>query len=368
MEALNITARAQAARGLPASYYTSAAVFAEEMERIFSRHWLCVGRASALGNAGDYVLADVCGESVIVVRGADAVLRAFYNVCRHRGTRICTEPAGNLRGALQCPYHAWTYGLDGRLISARNMQDVPGFNTADYALAPVALATWEGFVFVCLDVQAPFAQAYAPLSEKFARWHLPELRSAKRIEYDLRCNWKLVFQNYSECYHCPLIHPALNALSPWDSGRNDMTSGAFLGGFMTLRPGSRSMTMDGRSSRPLLGRLDAADAGRVYYYTLFPTVLLSLHSDYVMVHRVIPVEAARTRVVCEWLFDRDAAAAAGFDCSDAVDFWDMTNRQDWHACELSQLGLGSRAYQPGPYSNSEALLAAFDSHYLDLMG
>ena len=356
------------ARALDARWYTAPETFAAERERIFARGWICAGRLEQLERPGDFLTAEVGGESVIVVRGKDERVRAFYNVCRHRGTRLCTEPAGRFAGSVQCPYHAWTYGLDGTLLAARTMDEVEGFDRSVLALNPVRLETWEGFVFVSLAAAPePFADAFAPLVGRFARWHLGALRTARTIEYALACNWKLVFQNYSECYHCPLVHPQLDALSPSESGRNDLAEGPFLGGYSELRRPGTSLTASGTTARAPLGEVDGADLERVYYYTLFPSVLLSLHPDYAMVHVVRPLAPDRTAVTCSWLFDPAAIAAPGFDPSDAVEFWDLTNRQDWRINELTQLGIGSRAYVPGPYANGEGLLAAYDRHYLGIM-
>ncbi|MDB5026672.1 MAG: hypothetical protein JWO66_361 [Candidatus Eremiobacteraeota bacterium] len=357
------------ARTLEARWYNAPETYALERERVFARDWICVGRLEQLERPGDYVLADVAGESLIVTRGKDDRVRAFYNVCRHRGTRMCTEPSGRFGGSIQCPYHAWTYGLDGALLSARTMGEVPGFERSDYPLHEAAAAVFEGFVFVSLAPRPePFAQAYAPLSGRFARWHLGSLRAARTIEYDVACNWKLVFQNYSECYHCPLLHPQLDELSPSDSGRNDLCEGPFLGGYSELRRRGTSLTRTGTTQRPPLGEVAGDDRDRIYYYALFPSLLLSLHPDYAMVHMVRPLAANRTRIACSWLFDPATIAAPGFDPSDAVDFWDLTNRQDWRISELTQLGIESRAYAPGPYANGEGLLAAFDRHYLSVMG
>jgi Rieske 2Fe-2S family protein len=356
------------ARALDARWYHAPDVFALEQERIFTRAWICVGRTEQLACSGDYVLVEIAGESIIAVRGGDGALRAFYNVCRHRGTRLCTQPAGRFAGAIQCPYHAWTYALDGTLLAARTMADVPDFERADYPLHEASIAELDGFVFVSLAEQPePFAEAFAPLIGRFARWHVGALRTARAIEYDLACNWKLVFQNYSECYHCPLLHPQLDKLSPSDSGRNDLVEGPFLGGYSELRTDDGSLTTTGTTARPPLGDVGGGDLHRVYYYTIFPSLLLSLHRDYVMAHVVRPVAPDRTRVVCMWLFDAAAMEAPGFDPSDAVEFWDLTNRQDWAINELTQQGTGSRAYVPGPYSNAEGLLAAFDRHYLAQM-
>ena len=354
------------AHTLPREYYTSAAVFEREAERIFGRSWLCVGREEQLPSPGSFFLAQpTSNESIIVVRGNDGRIRAFYNVCRHRGTRICTDAQGRFSGSIMCPYHAWTYALDGKLTAARNMQDVPGFDRSEWPLKPVALALWEGFIFINMAAEPqPFSEVFAPLLERFSRWHIGETRAAKAITYDLRCNWKLIFQNYSECYHCPLVHPALDKLTPSQSGRNDLGSGPFLGGYMEFREPGASMTMTGHSQLPPLGDVDGEELNHVYYYAIFPSLLLSLHPDYVMAHFCRPVAVDRTEVVCKWLFDPKAIARPGFDPSDAADFWDMTNRQDWHVCELSQLGIESHSYTPGPYANQEGLLYQFDQHYL----
>jgi glycine betaine catabolism A len=353
---------------LPQRYYASEEMFRTEIGRLFHRQWTCVGRAEQLEQPGDYFLAEIVGESLILVRGRDGAIRAFFNVCRHRGTRICTEERGQFGGSIQCPYHAWTYGLDGQLVAARYMRDTPGFDRREYPLHAAALAEWEGFLFVNLAREPePFEIAFAPLIGKFGAWQIHDLRLAQRVEYDVRANWKMIVQNYSECYHCPVIHPALVQLSPPTSGRNDMSAGPFLGGYMSLNETISSLTVDGRTVRPPLGTVSGADLERVYYYSIFPNMLLSLHPDYVMAHMLWPQGPGRTRVVCEWYFDPRTMAEPGFDAGDAVEFWDMTNRQDWRVCELSQLGVGSLAYTPGPYADAESLLRAFDVEYLRAM-
>ncbi len=355
------------ARTLEARWYVGEETFERERERIFAADWICVGREEALAKSGDYMLADVASESLIVVRDGDGALHAFYNVCRHRGTRMCETPRGTFHGSIQCPYHAWTYALDGRLMVARNMSELHGFRTADFPLHEAALATWEGFLFVNLAKSpVPFERAYAPILQRFAKWDLGTLRTARTLSYTLACNWKLVFQNYSECYHCPLVHPQLEKLSPSDSGRNDFVEGPFLGGYSELRE-KASLTASGTTKRPPLPGIDPQDVRRAYYYTLFPSLLLSLHADYAMVHYVRPLAPDRTEVECAFLFDPATMARADFDPSDAAEFWDATNRQDWHVSELTQAGICSRSYEPGPYANAEGLLAAFDRHYLSVM-
>jgi Rieske 2Fe-2S family protein len=187
-----------------------------------------------------------------------------------------------------------------------------------------------------------------------------DLRIGHRIVYDVRANWKLVVQNYNECLHCPNLHPALNKLSHYLSGENEPLQETYMGGRMDLRPGVATLSVDGTCPRAFLPGLSAEDVRRVYYYAIFPNMLLSLHPDYMLVHTLWPIAPDRTINICEWHFHPDALAQPGFDASDAIDFWDLTNRQDWHVCELSQAGISSRAYTPGPYSNREDLLYAFD--------
>jgi Rieske 2Fe-2S family protein len=351
-------------RTLPGDYYTSHELHAEERERIFARRWVCVGRAEQIPDPGDYFLAEVAGESLIVVRDGDG-FHGFFNVCRHRGTRLCEEASGRLNGTIACPYHGWTYGLDGRLLGAPHMGDSEGFDKAQFPLHGAALAAWEGFLFVNLQPRPPQLEAaLAPLVGRFAAWRLGELRARRRIEYDVRANWKLFFQNFSECYHCPRIHPELTQLSDYRSGANDLTEGPILGGYMTLDPPGDSLTLSGRAACPPLAGPAAGDDGRrVYYYSVFPNLFLTLLPDYALSHTLWPVAVDRTRIVCEWLFAPEAPTT-GDGPQDAIDFWDRTNRQDWHVCELAQQGVRSRAYTPGPYSVQESLLAAFDRELL----
>jgi Rieske 2Fe-2S family protein len=177
-----------------------------------------------------------------------------------------------------------------------------------------------------------------------------------------------MFENYSECYHCPGVHPQLQKVSPYDSAENDLHEGPFLGGFMKINPG-KSLTMTGNACA--LGiehdqeqEHDKESTHRVFYYTIFPNMLLSLHPEYVMVHQLWPQSPERTLIICDWLFHPDAFQRKDFNPADAIEFWDMTNKQDWHVCELSQQGIASRAYQPGPYSSRESIPAAWDDYYL----
>jgi phenylpropionate dioxygenase-like ring-hydroxylating dioxygenase large terminal subunit len=346
---------------LPARYYVDADHFLRERERLFGHMWVAVGREEDVRDAGQYVVVDVAGESVIVTRDGDGGLRAFFNVCRHRGTRLCTEPKGRLAGRIQCPYHAWTYGLDGRLVAAPHMEGTPGFACDDIRLAAVAVDAWDGHLFVSLDSSpAKLADQVGALAGKFAAWRMGELRRAYRVAYDVKANWKLIVQNYSECVHCPVIHPALQKLSHYLTGDNDPATPTWLGGRMELRPEVGTMSRDGRRRRAVLPGLDAEQQRHVYYYALLPNLLLSLHPDYVMTHILWPRASDRTEIWCDWHFHPREFEDPAFDPADAIDFWDDTNREDWRVSELSQLGIGSRAYTPGPFSSREGLLWDFD--------
>jgi Rieske 2Fe-2S family protein len=245
------------------------------------------------------------------------------------------------------------------------MDQVPDFDKADYSLHAVNLAFWEGLIFVNLaDSPTPLEEWFAPLNGKFSHWNLPKLRAAKRIEYDVKANWKLMFENYSECYHCPGVHPMLSKVSPYDSAENDLTEGPFLGGFMKINKGA-GLTMSGRACALAVGKIE--NLQEVFYYSIFPNMLLSLHPEYVMVHQLWPQSPERTLIVCDWLFHPEAFSRKDFRPEDAIEFWDMTNKQDWHVCELSQQGIASRAYEPGPYSPRESIPAAWDEYYLQVM-
>ena len=360
----------QGARTMPGEYYTSPAILAEEMEQLFARSWNCVGRAARVSKPGDYFVREIARESILVLRDRQGVLRAFFNVCRHRGTRICQEESGRFAETIQCPYHAWTYRTDGQLIGTPHMQDVEGFDKGDYPLHSAAIVEWEGFLFVNVGRDPePFEAGWAPVMGRFARFGLPGLRPGHHVVYDVRANWKLVFQNYSECLHCPTIHPKLATVLPYQSGANDLIEGRFLGGYMEIVAPNQSATMSGRACGRLVSEdIPEADRHRGYYYTLMPNLLLSLHPDYVNFYLVHPVAPDRTRVESEWLFHPDTIADSGNNIRDAIEFWDLTNRQDWDIVERSQLGIGSRRYSPGPYSARESIPAAWDREYLKLMG
>jgi Rieske 2Fe-2S family protein len=336
---------------LPGHYYYDSGVYALELERIFTSMWICVGRADALSGPGAYQAATVGQESIIVVRGRDAILRAFLNVCRHRGTRLCAEAVGQLKGSIQCRYHAWTYGLDGQLVGAPNILHEEHFDRTALGLLPVALEVWEGLIWVNLaDEPAPATpQLTAPILERFgdyaafARYGVGELKTGKTISYEVRANWKLLLENFMECYHCGPLHPEFCALLPgFKSGQIYVEGEA-----ATLANGVDAFSLTGKASRLPLPGLLPADLRRYYGIVVAPNVLLNLLDDHVVIHTLHPEAPDRTRIVCDWLFHPTALTAPDFDPCDTVAIFDLVNRQDWEVCEQTQLGMSSKAYRSG---------------------
>jgi Rieske 2Fe-2S family protein len=268
--------------------------------------------------------------------------------------------SGSFGARIVCPYHAWSYGLDGCLLGAPQMEGT-GFSRDQYPLHSVRAGTWDGHVFLHLgENSAPLEQQLDELPRKFAPWRMHELLLYKRLEYEVNANWKLAILNYNECLHCPLVHPALNRLTDYLGADNEPPSPNYIGGAMGFRGGAETMTFDGRRRRAYLPGLDERQRKLVYYYAILPNLLLSLHPDYMMVHTLWPRSVDRTQIVCEFFFHADELAKPEFNGDDAVEFWDQTNREDWRVVELSQAGIQSRAYTPGPYSRREELLHALD--------
>jgi Rieske 2Fe-2S family protein len=347
---------------LPPRAFTDPGVFAWELDTIF-RGWVCVGHASALAEPGSFVTRELGPDSVLVIGAEDGRPRAFLNVCRHRGARIVSDSEGSVRRRLRCPYHAWSYGLDGTLEAAPHMGGVEDFDRACWGLIEVRAAVAGGLVLIDLSGEAPeLGDHLGGLLDHLDRYRLERLERADAIEYEVAANWKGIAENYNECLHCPGVHPELNALSDYMSGEQVSGEGAWCGGSMTLREGATTMaitTGNGRTRPPIDG-LSEAEAGTVLYFALFPNALVSLHPDYVMLHTLWPRAADRTEVICEWFFEPRTIAADGFDASDAVGFWDTVNRQDWRVCELAQLGVRTRGYTAGRYSGEEVDVHAFD--------
>ncbi len=362
-EIASIRAPFRRARLLPGRAYHDPAIAAWEAEHIFFRDWVAVARQEEISDPGTFVVRSFLDESVLLVRGRDGILRAFYNVCRHRGTAVEERDRGHAV-RFQCPYHAWIYDLDGRLVRARHTDDLEDFSLATSGLAPIRCETWQGFVFLCFADEATtpglrtFLGDWFDHHASFGR-DMGSLRRAARLTYDVGANWKIVAENYSECYHCPPVHPLLNKLTPYDLGEDFLADGPWKGGWMVFADGCETMSMDGmRNGRRLLYARDEAEARRIFYYILWPNLIVSVHPDYVLTHQVWPDGPDRSTVHCDLYVE--AADLGTADVSGAVEFWDITNREDYHVVELQQQGTRSRSWTAGRYSNQEASVHAFD--------
>jgi Rieske 2Fe-2S family protein len=347
-------------RMLPRPAYVDPDVFSWEQRNFFAGGWMCIGRSEDVGRPGDQRAESVGAASVLLVRGDDGVLRAFANTCRHRGHDLLGCGTSINRRVIACPYHSWGYELSGGLRAAKGFKGREGFDADAWGLVALPLREWHGLVLVDGSGQAPELESLlGTLDPIVAPYEMERLKVAGRHEYEVSSNWKILTENYHECYHCPVIHPELCSVSPPASGHNYPASGAWVGGTMDLREGMTTMSLDGASGGVPLRGLDAEGLRTVIYVNVFPNILLSLHPDYVMVHRLTPLAANRTRVECTWAFAPEAADQAGFDPSYAVDFWDITNRQDWQACESVQRGLSSEHAVPGPLSPEEDAVYQF---------
>ncbi|RZT18008.1 Rieske 2Fe-2S family protein [Mycobacterium sp. BK558] len=340
-------------RMLPREAYVDPAVFAWEQRNIFSG-WSCVGHASDLAAVGAQKAVGSGANGTLLVRGDDGVIRAFANTCRHRGHELLACGASARGRSIVCPYHAWSYRLDGSLRNAPGFADVDGFDPAQSGLAELRLVDWHGWLFVDsggADVE--FSRHVAGWDDVVAPYRPEDLTVVARHSYELATNWKVIAENYQECYHCQSIHPELSRISPPTSGENLDRDGAWMGGWMSIVDGAETMSLTGRSGGVTIAGLSEQERRTVMYVVAYPNLLISLHPDYVMTHLMTPLAADRTHVECAWAFPKDVAAQPDFDPSYAVDFWDLTNRQDWAACESVQRGLSSPHARPGPLAPDE---------------
>jgi glycine betaine catabolism A len=345
---------------LPRAAYTDPDVFAWEQRHFLGGGWFCIGRSEELPGSGDQRAESTGAGSVLLARNDAGELHAFANTCRHRGHELLPCGAAASQRVIICPYHGWTFDLNGALRAAAGFKGRPGFDPEVWGLVELPVATWNGLVFVDGSGRAaPLADALGTLDALLTPYEMARLVVAGQHDYDAAANWKILTENYHECYHCPSIHPELCKVSPPKSGFNYDLPGAWVGGTMDLRDGMTTMSLDGTSGGVALRGLDADGLRTVIYANVFPNVLISAHPDYVMVHRLIPLAVDRTRIECTWAFAPEAVERPGFDPSYAIDFWDITNRQDWAACESVQRGLSSPHAVPGPLSPTEDAVYRF---------
>lgn len=351
-------------RSLDSAAYLTPEAFARDKQTIFTREWFCAAREEELPEPGDHLVLDVAGENILLVRARDGALHAHYNVCRHRGARMCD--AGNdarwgvkldagvvARNMIRCPYHSWSYALDGRLLAAPHLQDAPGFNKADYSLYPVGVATWGGFIFLNLTPEnAPdFEASLGDAPRRLGNYPLADLRAAQTIRYELAANWKIVLENYNECYHCPGVHPELCEVVPAFRERGGIDLDWEAG--IPHRAGAVTYTATGTTSRAPFPGLSEEEQVRHKGELLYPNLMFSVSMDHAAAFLLWPVAADRTIVECRFLFHKDEMANPDFDPSDAVDFWDLVNRQDWAVCERVQSGIAAGVHTHGYYSPIE---------------
>lgn len=340
-------------RMLPREAYVDPEVFEWEQANIFSG-WVCVGHASELTGVGAQRAVGSGPNAVLLVRGDDDEIRAFANTCRHRGHELLACGANAKRRTIVCPYHAWSYKLDGQLRNAPGFSDVDGFEPENFGLAPLRMTNWHGWLFVdASGTDVEFSAHVAGMEDVIAPYRPEDLTIVARHSYELATNWKVIAENYQECYHCSSIHPELSRISPPTSGENLHVEGSWLGGWMSMIPEAETMSLTGASGGVAITGLSEHELRTVMYVVGYPNLLVSLHPDYVMTHLMTPLAADRTYVECAWAFPSEVAADPEFDPSYAVDFWDLTNRQDWAACESVQRGLSSPYARPGPLAPDE---------------
>jgi Rieske 2Fe-2S family protein len=356
---------------LPRAAYLDSAFLDRERDAVWWAEWVAVGRAEQLPKAGDFLAVDVAGERILVVRDRSGGLRAHHDLCRHRGSRLTTAdqrpdpvstdapgPSGTFRGVIRCAYHSWCYELDGRVRNAPFLGESNAFDAAAFGLHPVALDTWGGWLFVNLApgrvaAGRTLADQLAGVPSRLTRYPLAELRVGRRIVYDVRANWKVIAENYNECYHCSGVHPELCRIVPafrergganldWDAG-------------IPQAEGTFTFTLTGTTDRAPFPDLDADERVRHKGELVYPNLMISLSADHVAAFTLLPRAPDRTLVVVDFLFHPDEMARPTFDPSDAVGFWDLVNRQDWAVCENVQDGMTSRRFAFGWYAPMEDL-------------
>jgi phenylpropionate dioxygenase-like ring-hydroxylating dioxygenase large terminal subunit len=349
---------------LPGSYYCDPEILKAEFEKIFYRSWLYACREDRLAEPGEYLTLAIGQESVLIVRGRDRQLRAFFNVCRHRGSRLCAGESGALQGTIQCPYHAWTYGLDGRLVGTPNVKESDGLDRQEYSLHPVALEIWRGCVFVNLDgSRASFASQASQAESRTRNYPLADLKVAHRTVHDVEANWKILVENYHECYHCPGVHPELCDIVPLY--RSGVVDGAGSDVNAYFREGATTFTHGGTTRRPLFPGLSEKEQRLYTGEMFFPSVWINFLPDFVQIRSLWPLGPTRTRLIAEWLFEPATMARKDFDPTDAIEFTQLIADQDWRVCEGVQKGVGSRAHRHGVLIPEESALVEFDRWVLE---
>ena len=347
-------------RSLPAAAYRSQELFDWEQESIFSGGWICLGRTADLLAPGQLRAIEHGTETILLARGSDGEVRGFSNVCRHRGHPLVEVGEPIDARQIRCPYHSWSYRFDGSLRAAPTLAQSPDFDPSEWPLFGVRVDEWMGWLFLDLSGSAdPLDSTFGNLADQLAPYEPERLVKVARHSYEIASNWKLVAENYHECYHCTSIHPELCQVTPPDSGQDIAPTGMWCGGTMLLKDHAQTMSLSGASFGVNFRNLPPGRDRNVLYLGVWPNLLISPHPDYVMTHRMVPLGPGRTFIECDWLFAPEALELEGFDPAYAVDFWDITNREDWSACENVQRGAANRGFSPGPLSPWESTIYQF---------
>jgi len=356
---------------LPSRWYYDPAQYARELEAVWYRDWVCVGRSEDLRATGDFFVTAFGDESLIVTRDRDGRPRAFHNTCRHRGSTLCSTPRGRFaQGRIVCPYHAWSYALSGELVATPKM-DLPGdFRRENYALYGVPVDTWGGFLFVNLDErpERTLAEFVGDEAHNVRRWPLEDLVSVHREVSTLACNWKVFWENYSECYHCPGIHPELcrvvplyreGLLSYADYG-TPLPSGEARDSRPRVAPGFVTWTLDGQTRLPLIEGPDPADrALGVVFASFTASLFIVAHPDYVRSVRIMPKGPERVGLTVDWLLPPGVAERHPDELERMYELGRLVVAQDGRVCELNQQGLRSRRHREGVLMPQEHALHEF---------
>jgi Rieske 2Fe-2S family protein len=341
---------------LPSHWYWDDSQYRRELESIWAKSWLCVGRESDWTAVGEFRRLVIGGEQLIVVRREDGELGAFFNTCRHRGSQLCDRDSGVFdRGRVRCPYHAWTYDLDGRLLAAPGSGQLSGFPKQDLALYPAQVRSWRGFVFLnmAVDPRALPEDEFDLPADTFAAWPLESLALAHREQHEVQCNWKVFWENYNECYHCSGVHPELCQLVPvYGQGvmeLEDLPQGhALRDADSPLREGAVTWSLDGQATLPRFDGLGERElSAGMSYLALLPGLFLVAHVDYLRSVRLLPLSPERLLLTVDWLVAPDALPLS----SEAVERLVALGRQvvgeDAAICEVNQRGLRCSRHESG---------------------
>ncbi len=353
---------------LPANWFYDPQQFLAELKSIWYREWLCLGREEDWPASGDFHRVRIGDQQVIVTRSEDGALQAFHNTCRHRGSVLCETDSGSFRnGRIVCPYHAWSYSLNGELRNAPRTTASDGIKTEDFPLYRVALQVWRGFVFVNLDADAlPLEDALGAEAENVSAWPLEDLRRVHRESHRVACNWKIFWENYLECYHCPGVHPDLCQLVPvYSTGWMDLQDAGMKPDperpHAMLKTGAVTWSADGATDLPWFEGLGEKEkeAGMTFA-TFVPTLFLVAHVDYVRTVRVMPIGAEETELTVDWYVHRDVVDHPKLDIERLAAFASQVVREDARACELNQQGLRCGRHERGVLLERENYVFEFE--------